>query len=447
MNHGAMAADRLTTAGTTGRFWLATLFALGSSIGLLMVRNSQLSGDQLPMLDLGWQLARNHVWVPHGMLTSAGGYSPGGLTGLLTGIQLLLWSDYRSPALFILIFNGGAFLLLLRTVRPALTELGQLLLVLLLWLSPWHLYFSSHLWDPNYMFVFAVLHLATAQRMWKHNEVWTTAAHVLILGLAVQMHTSAAVLCILSLLLYAKGLVRVSWTGFALGVLLCAASLVPWMLTIAHRPELMPGGTGFPLRGLLYVFPVLRGILYWVKISSLSLAGQMEDFNFAPALGATLDTVLWPLMRSLTMLTQVSVLVCGWLQWRFFRRRLLLPLRMQRAPGHLRSWLQLYVTAFLWAALIAFALSPTTIMHWQVLVALPASSLALIMSTEVLARSRFRLSVRRVAGVWSVAAVVLLFCEAVASPMYRCGTYRLQAPSAILPDLHVRMECFNEHGR
>lgn len=446
MNQGAIAV-RLIAAGSTGRFWAATLFALGSSIGLLMVRNSQLSGDQMPMLELGWQLARNHTWVAHGMLTSAGGYSPGGLTGLLTGIQLLLWSDYRSPALFILIFNAAAFLLLMRTLRPALTESGQLLLLLLLWLSPWHLYFSSHLWDPNYMFVFAVLHLATAQRMWRYNEVWTTAAHVLILGLGVQMHTSTAVLCILSLLLYVKGLIRVSWTGFALGVLLCVASLIPWMLAVAHQPELLPGGTGFPLRGLLYLFPVLRGILYWVKISSLSLAGQMEDFNFIPTLGVTLDAVLRPLASSLTILTQMSVIVCGWLQWRFFRNRLLQPLRMQRAPSRPRRWLQLYVTIFLWAALIAFALSPTTIMHWQVLIALPASALAVIMSAEVLARSRFRMQTRRVARVWSVAAVVLLFCEAVASPMYRCGTYRLQAPSAILADLHVRIECFNEHGK
>lgn len=87
-------------------------------------------------------------------------------------------------------------------------------------------------------------------------------------------------------------------------------------------------------------------------------------------------------------------------------------------------------------------------MHWQVLIALPASALAVIMSTEVLARSRrLGLQTRRVARVWSMAAVVLLLCEAVASPMYRCGAYRLQAPSAILADLHVRMECFNEHGR
>jgi len=446
MNQGAIAV-RLIAVGSTGRFWLATLFTLGFSIGLLMVLNSQLSGDQMPMLDLGWQLAHHHVWVAHGMLTSAGGYSPGGLTGLLTGIQLLLWSDYRSPALFILIFNAAAFLLLLRTVGRALTELGQRLLLLLLWLSPWHLYFSSHLWDPNYMFVFAVLHLATAQRMWRHNEVCTTAAHVLILGLGVQMHTSAAVLCILSVLLYAKGLMRVNWMGFALGILLCLASLVPWMLAVAQHPELMPGGKGFPLRGLIYLFPLLRGVLYWVKISSLSLAGQMDDFNFIPTLGVALDTVLRPLASALTVLTQVSVIASGWLQWRFFRKRLLLPFRAKRAPAHARRWLQLYVTTFLWAALIAFAVSPTTIMHWQVLIALPASALAVIMSTEVLARSRIRVHVRRVVPVWSVAAVVLLFCEAIASPMFRCGTYRLQAPSAILTDLHVRMECFNQHGK
>src|SRR5215472_7979328 len=135
MNQGAIAV-RFVAAGSSWRVRFVTLFVLGLSVGLLMVRNSQLSGDQFPMLELGWQLAHNHVWVAHGMLTSAGGYSPGGLTGLLTGIQLLLWNDYRSPALFILILNAGAFLLLVRTVRPALTDFGAWLLLPLVWLSP-----------------------------------------------------------------------------------------------------------------------------------------------------------------------------------------------------------------------------------------------------------------------------------------------------------------------
>jgi hypothetical protein len=442
MTQGALAL-RLVAVGNSERVWFITLFALGVSIGLLMVRNSQLSGDQLPMLDLGWQLAHHHVWVAHGMLTSAGGYSPGGLTGLLVGTQLLLWNDYRSPALFILIFNAAAFLLLVRTVRRALTDFGLLLLLPLVWLSPWHLYFSSHVWDPNYMFVFAVLHLATAQRMSKYNEMWTTAGHVLILGLGVQMHTSAALLCILSVLLYLAKLIKVNWAGLALGTLLCVVSLVPWVLAVSQQAGLLPGGKGFLFRGIVYVFPFARGILYWLKMSSLSFAGRMEELDFTPALGARVDMVLRPLVSSFAVLAQSSLLACLWLQWRFFRRRLFLPWIPRDAPLTPRAWLRRYVIVFFAAALIAFAVSPTTIMFWQVLIALPASVLALIMSAEVLARSRFRVHVERIARLWSVTSVILLLCQAIAAPMYRCGAYQLQVPSAILEDLHVRMECFN----
>ncbi len=441
MLQGAIAI-RVAAAGISARVWFVTLFTLGLSIGLLMVFNSQLSGDQVPMLGLGWELAHNHVWIPHGMLTSAGGYSPGGLTGLLTGAQLLLWNDYRSPALFILIFNAGAFLLLVRALNPALTDFGQFLLLPLVWLSPWHLYFSSHVWDPNYMFVFAVLHVVTAQRMARNRDLWATAAHVVILGLGLQIHTSAAVLGIASLLLYGTRLIKVNWTGFALGVLLCFASLVPWLIEISHHPDLMPGGKGFPFRGIVYVFPFARGILYWLKMSSLSFAGRMEDFDFSPALGAGLDAVVRPFAVSLGMLAQTSLIAAIWLQWRFFRRRFLQPFVCKREPPTPRAWLRLYIIVFGTAALIAFALSPTTIMFWQVLIALPVSALAVILSAEVLARSRFAARVQPLARIWSVAAVLLLMCEAVASPMYRCGAYRLAAPSAVLEDLHVRVQCF-----
>lgn len=441
MNHGSMAV-RLVAVGANVRVGFATLFALGLSVGLLMVRNSQLSGDQVPMLGLGWELAHRHVWVPHGMLTSAGGYSPGGLTGLLVGAQLLLWDDYRAPALFILLFNAGAFLLLVRAVTPALTAFGQFLLLPLIWLSPWHLYFAAHVWDPNYMFVFAVLHLVTAQRMSKRDDMWTTAAHVLVLGLGLQIHTSAAILCILSLVLYATKLIKVNWTGFALGALLCVLSLVPWMIAVLQQPALLPGGKGFFLRGITYVFPFARGVMYWLKMSSLSFAGRMEDFNFVPALGVGPDVLLRPFAQALGTLAQSSLVASIWLQWRFFRRRLpslLVPRQVSHSP---RAWLRRYVMALFMAALISFAISPTTIMFWQVLIALPASALAVIMSAEALMRSRFRSYVLRAARVWSVTAVILLLCQAVASPMYRCGAYRVPLPNPMLQDLHAHMQCF-----
>jgi hypothetical protein len=117
------------------------------------------------------------------------------------------------------------------------------------------------------------------------------------------------------------------------------------------------------------------------------------------------------------------------------------PFLSKREPRTPRAWLRLYIVVFGTAALIAFALSPTTIMFWQVLIALPVSALTVILSAEALVRSRFAPSVRSLARLWSVAAVLLLLCEAVASPMYRCGAYQLAQPSAILEDLHVRMQC------
>jgi hypothetical protein len=82
-------------SGARARF--VSWFVLGLSIGLLMVANSQLTGDQVQLLNLGWQLTHNHIWLPHGMITSAGGFSPGGFAAVLVAAPLYLWNDYRAP--------------------------------------------------------------------------------------------------------------------------------------------------------------------------------------------------------------------------------------------------------------------------------------------------------------------------------------------------------------
>ena len=70
---------------------------------------------------------------------------------MLVAAPLYLWTDYTAPALFILMCHEGAFLLLVRALKPALSDLGRYLLLVLLWLSPWHLYFAADIWDANYM--------------------------------------------------------------------------------------------------------------------------------------------------------------------------------------------------------------------------------------------------------------------------------------------------------
>lgn len=418
-------------------FW----FGFGLSVGFLMVANSQLTGDQAQMLNLGWQLSHNHRWISHGMITSAGGFSPGGFTGLLIAAPLMIWNDYRAPALFILLLNAGAFLLLVRAVKPALTPFGLQLLLILGWLSPWHLYFAAHVWDPNLMFVFAVLHLITAQRMAQYKETGTTAAHVLLIGLSLQIHTSAVVLCILSMVLFFTGRLKVSWIGCAIGLVICGASLMPWFLAAHRDPTLVPGDKGFLFRGLVYLFPLLRGALYWIKLSSLSFVERMYALDFTTVAGPTAGPYLTAAAKALSQLTSVTFILSAWLQWRFFRKapRLFLPECF--AEYRPRPWLRFYVTSMGAAALIAFALSPTTIMFWQVFIAMPASVIAAVVSAEVLFRSRWKRVTHGVARAWVVASAAILLSQAVAAPMYRCGGSVINGVRPMLEDLHARLEC------
>jgi hypothetical protein len=441
MYQAVIAATREVALRSGARAKFVSWFVLGLSVGLLMVVNSQITGDQVQLLNLGWQLQHNHIWLPHGMITSAGGFSPGGFSGLLVAAPLYLWNDYRAPALFTLICHAGAFLLLIRALKPALSELGRYLLLVLLWLSPWHLYFASHVWDANFMYVFAVLHLVTSQRMAQHREMWTTAAHVLLLGLSLQVHTSGAILCILSLLLFASGRLKINWTGFAIGAGICLVSLVPWLMAVRQNPALMPAGKGFLLRGIVYVFPLLRGVLYWLKLTSLTFVERMYDLDFTAVAGPTAGPALGLLAKGLAILAGATLIVTLWLQWRFFRNAWRRSLGRKDEDYRPRSWLRFYVTAMCVAALISFALSPTTIMFWQVFVALPASALAMVMSAEVLFRSRFRQAAQRVAGIWAVLSATLLLSQAVASPMYRCGGTPVGESEAMLADLHAKSQC------
>ena len=396
------------------------------------------------MLELGWRLVARGEWVPYGMPMSAGGRSPGGLMALVVALPLAVWRDFRAPAFLTLVLHAGAFLLFVRTVRPALSTAGLWLLLPLLWLNPWRMYFSAHAWNANFMFVFAVLHLATAQRMRVRRRLGVTFLHVLLIGLAVQIHTSVVTLAIVSALLYARGMLRVHWGGVALAVALTLATLVPWALVVQHEPGVAPGSVGFFLRGLVFVAPVLRGFLYWVRLSSLSVPVRMVEFDFAPVWGSDANLVLLPLALVLGGLAQLTIVPSLWANWRFIRQRWLhwrLRGWHRQPPERPRAWLRGYVALALVAALVSFAISPVTIMFWQEFVVLPAAVLVLVMPTEALLRTRHRARVRGAIAAWCVLLVPLLGFEAVAARAYRCGGWEAGPRDAMAVDLGVPTGC------
>jgi len=426
-----------------GRAWWL-VFGTGLCVSLVMALRSRVGPDQRLMLDLGWRLVARAEWVPHGMPTSAGGYSPGGLQPLVVALPLYVWRDYRAPALLTALLHAAAFLLFVRTVRPALSaNTGPWLLLVLVWLNPWRAYFSAHLWNPNFMPAIAILHLVTAQRMRSEPHAVAAFFHALAIGLGVQLHTSAATLAILSALLYLRRSIRIHWGGVAAAAAVVVAMLVPWARAVLHEPTLLPGlgGRGFPFRGLLFVFPWLRGAMYWVKLPTLAVASRMVDFDFRPLWGESAHAVLAPVGAAAAVLAQLTVVPSAWANWRFVRKNLRCARWRQADSARARAWLQSYVATAMLATGISFAVTPTTTMFWQTFVDLPAAALVLVMAVEGLARTGYRRRVAPVGVAWCALLALLLAFQTVAAPAYRCGAWDPGPPDAMLRELRVATGC------
>jgi hypothetical protein len=391
------------------------------------------------MLARGW-LFTHGEWVQFGMTTSANGKEPGGLISLLAGLPLLLWRDYRAPALLILVSHVLAYLLLDRTLRGILSARERLLFCVLYWLNPWRLYNSAYLWPANWLFIFGAVHLWTVYRQRREPSFWLSLLHALALAALVQVHASFFMLVLASIMLVLRGWFRPNWVAVALGAGVSALAFIPWVEAVVANPALMPGSKGFPFRGLILVQPFLRGIAHWVQYASLSFTGDMTSCDFTTVLGRE-DRWLGPSLKISTIAiggvsAVPSFLAAAWM-WRRNRRRWRLP----PAGFSDRTWLHSYVVWTFAAAACSFAISPTTVMSWQGFSVLHAAVLPLVFWVAVLLRSRKRALARRLARLWVAVLMVLLVCMAVAAPRYRRGGH-----DAVGISVHEDHPMFHELG-
>jgi hypothetical protein len=223
----------------------------------------------------------------------------------------------------------------------------------------------------------------------------------------------------------------------------------------AHPEILTDASRGFLGRGLLLVFPLLRGLLYWLRYSSLAVSDRLARFDFTSVLGAATDAWLAPVttfvVRWLLPITLlVPVLANGWLlrrARRWFARRPLL--RSSWTGVSPRRWLAHYVLAALAAAIVVYSLSPTTVMMWQGVSLFPAAILGTVLFLGVLARRPLGPRGPRV-GRWlaihAVLSVIVALAIGTASPQYRCGgrhgvTFPLVSNSPMFEELGIQRTC------
>jgi hypothetical protein len=398
-------------------------FALGIALSLVLVARSQVGGDQLNLLARGWLLVARGIWIPYGNPTSAGGDEPGGVTALVVALPLWVWRNHHAAALFVLLSHIGAYWLIDDVLRRTTTSRERLLFAALYWLNPWRLYFSGHLWNPNFLFLAGALHTWTACRQRVRARWHLSVLHVATIGFAMQLHPSAIVLALASaVLIWTRGL-RLHVVGGLIALAAVLASLVPWLHEVARTPAILPGRHGFIGRGLILVFPLLRGLLYWVRYGSLSVGNQMMQFDFTGLVGVDGDRWLAPavtLVAKSVGVVSVAPAVCAtvWLLRRAWRRRQLLR-DHRRASG--RRWIQHYVVSVFAAAVVMFALAPTTVMLWQGLVVMHVAVLALVLWLGVVLRTRRAATVHHLTGLAVAMSVLLVGCMAVGTPEYRCG--------------------------
>ncbi|HXT20925.1 MAG TPA: hypothetical protein VN923_09260, partial [Thermoanaerobaculia bacterium] len=238
---------------------VAAVFVLGLLLSLLLALRSQVGGDQLNLLARGWLLLARGEWLPYGNPSSSGGAVPGGVTALLVAAPMAVWRHHRAAVLGLLLTQVLAFALLDCWLREALPRRQRRLFAVVYWLGPWRLLLSGFLWNPGYLLLVGAVHAWSAWRQRRAAALWPSFALALALGLGFQVHPSVTLLGAATLLLVLTGHVRLRWSAVAAGLAVAAAVLVPWALAVAREPALLPVSEGFPFRGLLLVFPLVRG--------------------------------------------------------------------------------------------------------------------------------------------------------------------------------------------
>jgi hypothetical protein len=419
------------------------LFATGLLIALLMLARSQVGGDQLNLLARGWLLADEGRWISYGNPMSTGGKAPGGITSVLVGVPLMVWKDHRAASALVLLFHVLAYLILDGTLKRILSARERVMLAVFYWLNPWQLYFASFLWNPNYLFLFGSLHLWSALAQRERGRFWPSFVHGAVLALTFQIHASFLLLAVASLLLWVRRYFRVQWAGLILGGGLAALPLIPWLIDLSREPEILTDADkGFLGRGLVLVYPLLRGLLYWFRYASLAISERMAWFDFTDVLGSDvwLGASVQTFARTFLSLSLVISLLANWRLW---RRRTLKPGRSER------SWLKGYARICFVAAVIVFGLSPTTIMMWQGLILLHAAILPVILWLGALSRTRLGPRVALGTRIYAGLEIALLLALALGGFHYRCAGHTgddahgfpLRYDHPMLEELHIQQTC------
>lgn len=360
------------------------LFIMGILFSFWMFRTLTLHSDQQQMLEKAHLLLTTGEWTHFGSRGTGVGYIPGTLLTALYGLPLFVVYSPYAPMAVLLLFHIVGMGLFYFPVRKVFGEVTALFFLLLFWVSPWRLE-QTELYNPGYLFLFSGLHFWSAYHLKDSAKFWPTAWHVIGIGLCAQIHFSVAILGLASLLLLYFQMCRVHIRGLLFGVFIVALSLLPYMLSLSSRPESgihMDESSGYFIgRNFIYVYPILKSALYWLRYGSTYFARHIfTEINFAWIQAEWLRQVVSTLFHTLKWpLALLALCVSIKAQWSILRATLKTsPLKRVKGPWPQKSdreWVFQYALCLFIGMLLAAGLSPVEFNHWHLILCLPTSAL------------------------------------------------------------------------
>lgn len=352
------------------------VLAAGFLFSYFYVVTFVLRRDQHNLFYTGNMLAEFGNFIHHGNPASGTiGNVPGSLTALVMGLPLMIYDHVFSPFIFIVLLHFVAWLLFDNSFKKLkLSTTFRFLFLVFFWLNPWRLS-EAIVWNPAYMFFFASLHFWTLVNLREKRSFAMSALNVLSVGLAGQLHLSAFLLFLTTVIMWLWKKIRINYWGVIIGIVLVLASLIPFYLELQELGQVPMSeakkSKHFLGRGIVYVFPFFKALTYWVRMgSSYFSRGVLTYLNFDWMPIAIGRYLLWAVVWGFAGITAWIALVAN---YKFFRNVSWKPFKVNS-----NSFLQSYAFSCFGAVVIAAALSPITFVHWHFLVIMPITLFPLI---------------------------------------------------------------------
>ncbi len=248
--------------------------------------------NQLPHYDQGQMFERgivavfDNIYIPHGNEASTTSNVPGSLSSFIIGFPLKIYFSLWSPMILLTIIKIISGLLFLNAVSKLYSPRTVTYAAAIFFLNPWFL-FESISYNPSYLCLGATLvlnalvhlrcDLGRGQSSLSYKKrFFFSALAVLGIGWSLQFHFSWPVLLALCGLLWLRRSIKVSYLGLIFGVVIVLVSLIPYFQEVLEVGFVNTSPAAYKNErylgyGLVHVYPLLKAVLYWIRLGSLSL--------------------------------------------------------------------------------------------------------------------------------------------------------------------------------